>query len=341
MHVVALAWLDMIPTFWAGEDAAVGAVRGHVAKRLERAPRLRQVVRGSSALFCGASWVEPDAFDISQHITATAIPAPGTEPQLMDCAARFFMEQLDRHLPLWQLRLVFGLADGRVALMAKIHHAIADGPAAVRLLSTLFDTIPTAPPPVSPPSIPHTGTGSRRRQAAMLAAARGYAGAIGALNRAPVTSINRPVGQGRQLAIVRMPLAELKDVAHATGSKVNDVFVTLAAVGAREILVRHRDGARADRIVAGVFVGLRTERTELGNDTGVMAVPVALAERDPRRMLALVATSSAAAKTKQPAAGMSALTYLVTRAGLGRALYRHQRQVNIFTTNVVGPVAPL
>jgi diacylglycerol O-acyltransferase len=341
MHVVAILWLESVPPFSAGDDAAVDALRRHVDGRLDRAPRLRQVVRGESGLLGRARWVESEAFDIAAHIAGMRTAAPGSDPQLMEQAARFFMEPLDRDRPLWRIRLVFGLADGRIAMLVKIHHAIADGPAAVRLLAALFDTPPAVPPPAPPQPGVRAVAGSRGRVASVLAAARGYARTIAAMSRAPVTSINRPVGPERRLAILRVPVAEVKAVAHASGAKVNDVFVTLAAVGARELLVRHGDAANVDTIVAGVFVGLRTERTELGNETGVIAVPLPLGERDPRRMLALVAASIGAAKAEQPAAGISAITYVVTRAGLGRALYRRQRQVNIFTTNVVGPPARL
>jgi diacylglycerol O-acyltransferase len=251
------------------------------------------------------------------------------------------MEPLDPRRPLWQLRLVFGLAEGGVAVVAKIHHAIADGPAAVRLLSALFDATPAAPMPPPRPSSSRPIPPPRRTIASTLAAVRGYAEAVAALRRAPVTSINRPVGYGRRLAIVRLPLAEMKSVGHATRATVNDVFVTLATVGARAILARHGDTVEARPIVGGVFVGLRTDRAELGNETGVMAVPLPIGEQDPLRMLTLVSAATAAAKARQPAGGLSAITYVVTRSGLGRVLYRHQRQVNIFTTNVVGPPARL
>jgi WS/DGAT/MGAT family acyltransferase len=251
-----------------------------------------------------------------------------------------YMEPLDRGRPLWELRLIDGLDDGRLAAIVKVHHAIADGPAAVRLLAALFDMTADPAEPVRDRS-PSGAMRPRSHATATLSALRGYASAIAAMNRAPATSLNRPVGLGRRLAIVRLSLAEAKVAAHAAGAKVNDVLLTLAAAGVTAILEDRRETVRGGTIVAGVFVGLRQDRVELGNETGVMAVPLPLGEREPQRCLALVAAATAAAKVQQPAAGLAAVTYLVTRAGIGRALYRRQRQVNIFTTNVVGPTTPL
>jgi hypothetical protein len=47
--------------------------------------------------------------------------------------------QLDRSEPLWELHVVDGLADGRVAVVAKMHHALADGLAANALLANVTD----------------------------------------------------------------------------------------------------------------------------------------------------------------------------------------------------------
>ena len=66
---------------------------------------------------------------------------------------------LDRGRPAWQLWYVDGLAGGRIALVMKLHHALADGLASVRLLETIFSTDPAEP-------LPTTGTNIGGRAAA-------------------------------------------------------------------------------------------------------------------------------------------------------------------------------
>ena len=59
---------------------------------------------------------------------------------------------LDRDRPLWELHVLAGMADGSVAVLAKIHHALADGLRAVVLGMALFDQPDTTGPQQSVPA---------------------------------------------------------------------------------------------------------------------------------------------------------------------------------------------
>jgi diacylglycerol O-acyltransferase len=56
--------------------------------------------------------------------------------------AQIASQPLDRTRPLWELWVIEGLADGRVALVFKAHHAVADGVSAIQLLLRLLDSSP-------------------------------------------------------------------------------------------------------------------------------------------------------------------------------------------------------
>lgn len=338
MHLMAIVWLEAA-TAEALRCLALDEVRRTIAGRLDRSPRLRQVVRGRTGLFGRAVWAEAPAFDLAAHVTETVLPAPGSEAQLLELAAATFMEPLDRDRPLWELCVVGGLADGRHAFIVKLHHAIADGPAAVRLLSTLFDPSAGAATEALARPAPRRTTSLRRTTP--LGTLRGYARAMGELGRAPVTSLNRPLTGGRRLAIVRLRLGEASRVAHANGATVNDVFLVLVAAGVSAILAARGESVAGNRIIASMFVGLRQQRAELGNETGILTVPLRLGQSDNARQLAEIAAATRAVKSDRPASAGVAVSYLMTRAGLGRALYRRQRQTNLFTTNVIGPGLPL
>ena len=61
-------------------------------------------------------WVDDPRFDITYHVRRSALPRPGTDAQLLEFCARIQSRLLDRARPLWEMYLVEGLADGRVAI---------------------------------------------------------------------------------------------------------------------------------------------------------------------------------------------------------------------------------
>src|SRR5947199_2985474 len=112
-------------------------------RRMERAvrvlPRLAQRVVPPPARFAPPEWADDPSFDLDFHVRRLALPAPGTERQLLDLAALVYEDAFDRARPLWQLTLVEGLEGGRAALLAKMHHTITDGVGGVRLSAMFLD----------------------------------------------------------------------------------------------------------------------------------------------------------------------------------------------------------
>ena len=62
---------------------------------------------------------------------------------------------MDRSRPLWELHLVDGLQDGRIAVIPKMHHALVDGMAALGAIMLLVDATPE-PTPIEAPAEPWT-----------------------------------------------------------------------------------------------------------------------------------------------------------------------------------------
>src|SRR5436305_10308861 len=120
-------------------------------RRMDRAvrvlPRLRQRVVNPPARFAPPEWADDPSFDLDFHVRRLALPAPGSERQLLDLAALVYEDAFDRARPLWQLTIVEGLEGGRAALLAKMHHTITDGVGGVRLSLQFLDLSPDAPDP--------------------------------------------------------------------------------------------------------------------------------------------------------------------------------------------------
>ena len=70
-------------------------------------------------------------------------PAPGDDRQLAETVQRVFGRPLDRGRPLWELYVIHGLEDGRVALLTKIHHSVVDGISGNEIMAVLLDPEPT------------------------------------------------------------------------------------------------------------------------------------------------------------------------------------------------------
>jgi len=96
-------------------------------------------------------WADDPDFDLDFHVRETALPAPGDDRQLAETVSRLFGRQLDRGRPLWELYVIHGLPEGRVAILTKIHHSVVDGISGNEIMATLLDPEPSGrviePPP--------------------------------------------------------------------------------------------------------------------------------------------------------------------------------------------------
>ena len=103
----------------------------------------------------GYYWEEDDDFDLDLHLVRTALPGAGTTEDLKKFAGRMASTALDPSRPLWQFQLVDNYNGGH-ALVARIHHCIADGIALIGVLlgMTSQDPLEHAPEPEAPAPSP-------------------------------------------------------------------------------------------------------------------------------------------------------------------------------------------
>src|SRR5205807_5536637 len=100
---------------------------------------LRQRVAPSPVIPAPPRWVVDVNFDLRYHVRFVRAPAPGTQRTLFDLAAIVGMQGFDRARPLWEFVVVEDLADGRAALIQKVHHSITDGVGGMKLAMMILD----------------------------------------------------------------------------------------------------------------------------------------------------------------------------------------------------------
>jgi diacylglycerol O-acyltransferase / wax synthase len=334
-------------------------------RRLSRVPELRRRVYVPGRLRGRPLWVDDERFAIENHLKQIAVPAPGDEGRFLDTAADLYGRLIDRRHPLWELWFLTGLEDGRLGVMLKLHHAVADGSAAVRIMGSLFDFVPDAPDPPqaswNPCPLPGGWTlfvdnlGSSLRRLGRWAGTVAHPGRIvGALRvlravmkksfgatMAPVTSLNRPVLAGRRIRFNRGDLDKMKRIAHAHGGKVNDVVLALWAGGLRDLMVSRGEPVEGVELNAGQAVSIRSAAdSTIDNQVGTAVVPLPVWEPDVGRRLDLTVATTARATTVQPAAIMGALVGIAATP-VGRWFVLHQRATNVVVTNLPGPPVPV
>ena len=111
----------------------------HVRGRLHLVPRYRQKLATPPLQTGRPLWVDDPSFNIEYHVRHAALPAPGTEEQLLLLAGRIASQPLDRSKPLWESWLIEGITDDRFALIFKTHHSLVDGVSGVDLATVLLD----------------------------------------------------------------------------------------------------------------------------------------------------------------------------------------------------------
>ena len=136
MHTLKVAILDT-----AGASVPYSADRfiSELNDRLHRIPSFRWLLRETPLGLHHPVWVEDPDFDIARHVLRATATAPGGPRERDELIGNIAETPLPTDRPLWQLHLIEGLADGQVAAVVKIHHAMADGNAAANQLLSITD----------------------------------------------------------------------------------------------------------------------------------------------------------------------------------------------------------
>ncbi len=122
------------------EQVELERLRRTVQRRLvDRYPRFRQRVVESRLPLLAPSWEDDPEFSLEHHVHHRALPAPGDDDALRELIGDMMATPLDRAKPLWNLYLVENYGSG-CAVIARMHHCIADGIALGRVMLSLTDT---------------------------------------------------------------------------------------------------------------------------------------------------------------------------------------------------------
>jgi diacylglycerol O-acyltransferase len=316
-----------------------------VRARLPLIPRYRHRVRTVPFDLTPPVWIDDPQFDLGFHVRRTALPAPGDEAALCRLVARVMSQRLDRDRPLWECWVIEGLAEGRWAVLVKVHHCMVDGVSGSQLLSLIFDKTrkPRATPEVSAedawrPEVGPSTTALMLRALGGLVArpagqvhlmthairspclvaheigstARGLATLARALLPGARSSLTGPIGQQRRYGLVRCSLPEVQAVSQAFAVTVNDVVLASVTGALRALLLHRGEEPTHDAVRALVPVSVRAMGDEviLDNRISLMLplLPVDIA--DPVERLRAVHTQLAELKASKEAEAGAAVTSL-------------------------------
>jgi diacylglycerol O-acyltransferase len=301
VHMMGLLVLD--PSTIPGGYSFEG-FRDFLASRLHALPPLRRRLLEVPGGLARPFWadVPPVDVDLDSHLHRAALPSPGGPREVATLAAEMLEQPLDRSRPLWEMVLVEGLDGDRVALLAKIHHAVMDGMAGVKLMASLFGTTPeiAAPPRAAPGATdPLPGrlellagavpwlarqplraarAGAQSARAALRRALPGGAAPEAPEVRVPRSWMNVPVSPFRSVAYTSLPLADLRSAGRALDATLNDALLAVVG-GALRRYLGERNQLPAESLAAGVPLAIREEDDDRAN--AVTSVLVGLGTDEP------------------------------------------------------------
>lgn len=374
-HVVGVIVLDDRDAS-APFDAEM--LRRVLAPRLAAVDVLRQRVVDGPVGVAGAQWQIGDV-DLDVHVQGVRLPDGAGLAEVAALAGEIAGRPLPRDRPLWEFTVVDGLADGRKALVAKVHHSLVDGVAAVGVLGALFGAAPEVPPvrhrtPTTPPVAPdprtHLGLVARTAldQPAVVARAvtrlarSGWRLLRAAPGRPPVPALpftapriclSRSITRDRSAAFAEFDRAALDEVRAAFAVTFNDVALALTAGVLRTWLAEAGDVPDRPLVTAVPTSVRRGADARGGNEVSVLfgALPVHLADAGER--LAFVAEQMPRAKALYEQVGPRTLPALALVApwNVAAAVFRAYSDlgladrlppaVNLVCTSVPGPRLPL
>jgi diacylglycerol O-acyltransferase / wax synthase len=337
-----------------GAPLSVPDLRTRVGRRVGAFPRLVQRVEEPRLGLGRPVWAPVDYVDLNWHVAEPEHADPLSDEEFRQAVGELLSERLDHTRPLWRIDAL-PLTGDRVGLIARIHHAMADGISAIRLSAgLLWDTDQPTPAP-APGPVADSAAAQEAKPAAPAPKAPSPEAAREAriLVRLPSalwrelrpganTELDCHIGPAREVAWTTFPLERLKRIGHdcAEGVTVNDVVLAVVAGGLRRWL--EDDRAEGLRVQVPVSLHAREEgAADLGNRDSFMNLDLPIAEPDPVTRLRLINSETRQRKLDHDADTLYAFFHALGRF---RPLYKGvtrltsgPRQFALSVSNVPGP----
>ena len=267
-------------------------------------------------------WLERSEIDWNYHLRRVQVASPGGRRELDEVIGEVASTPLDRAHPLWQVFFAEGMADDRVAVIGKVHHALADGVASANLLARALDHDDAVPEHGDIPAYNAAPTKVQLLRAAgrdhvqqirkLPRVVSDSAGGVSRVRRRsverghhpqlarnfnpPPTFINHVVSPTRRFASATLALAEFKETSKHLGVTINDLVLATSAGALRKLLLDY-DGSADEPILASVPVSTDMSPDRIaGNAMSIMVVSLPVQVDDPLERVRLAGVATTVAK---------------------------------------------
>lgn len=321
-------------------------------------------------------WVRDYDPDMEYHVRHLALPHPGGERELGVLIARLHSNPMDMKRPLWEYYVIEGLENDRFAIYFKMHHAIVDGIAGVRMLQRSMSAkakdidspaLWSAPVPDAgvESTAPFMLSGARRLADKALSgainlgpiakrvalAARASADERDPLTlpfQTPVSILNHRVTSQRRFATQLYDFQRLRRLAKAAECSVNDIVLAICSGALRKFL-GELCALPGQSLTAGIPVSLRSNDDDrAGPAVGFIVANLGTNIADVRRRLETIKNSTTRAKgllSGMSREGIESFSNLMMLPNSILALLQLEGRVrpvfNVTVSNVPGPAEPL
>jgi diacylglycerol O-acyltransferase len=277
MHTLKIAVMEPAETF------ELSRLKDEMVARLTELPPLQRRALPAPLHLNHPLWVADRPVDPAYHVFAHEVPAPGGMAGLEALIGRVAGTPLNRTRPLWEMHVCQPFEDGRIAVITKMHHALADGVAANALLGNVVDGLggdprPARDRPFREQELEPTPTWFAQLRMALVDAVLQIGQLPGLLSRTakavaavlrhrrassiavprpildvPNTPFNGALTARRNFATAVLPIDRIKEVQRAHGVTMNDVVLGVVSGALRRYLA-DRGELPTRSLVAGVPV---------------------------------------------------------------------------------------
>jgi WS/DGAT/MGAT family acyltransferase len=330
-----------------GRALSIDGLRERVADRIAGFPRLSQRVEEPRLGIGRPAWVGVPEVDLDWHAAQPDRADPLSDEELRLAVGDLLSERLDHTRPLWRLDAL-PLTGDRVALVGRIHHAMADGVSAIRMISGLLwdreangGTAP-AKKPASATAPAKAAPAADARETRLLV--RLPSSLWRELRPGRDTVLDHHIGPAREVAWTSFPLERLKRIGHGAGDgvTVNDVVLAVVSGGLRRWLPTAGGIAKDLKVQCPVCLHAREEdASDIGNKDSFMNLDLPIAEPDAATRLRQINSETSERKLDHDADTLYAFFHALGRF---RPLYRGvtritsgPREFALSVSNVPGP----